>query len=81
MSLPYVCVQVPEASDRTQVEPKEVRLSDMSAITLDDTDVQIVSFPSQSRYMMRDTPHLHDIARNACKLHNLLYMLFIGPQE
>ncbi|XP_044354416.1 uncharacterized protein [Triticum aestivum] len=33
--------RVPEASDRTQVEPKEVRLSDMSAITLDDTDVQI----------------------------------------
>ena len=39
--------------------------------TLDDTDVQTVSSPSQSRYMMQDTLHLNDIARNACKLHNL----------
>ncbi|VAI45227.1 unnamed protein product [Triticum turgidum subsp. durum] len=31
---------VPKASDRTQVEAKEVRLSDMPPITLDDTDVQ-----------------------------------------
>ncbi|TVU02504.1 hypothetical protein EJB05_51989 [Eragrostis curvula] len=31
----------PKASDRTQVESKEVRLPDMPPITLDDTDVQI----------------------------------------
>ncbi|KAL6604475.1 hypothetical protein ACP70R_042902 [Stipagrostis hirtigluma subsp. patula] len=30
----------PKASDRTQVESKEVRLQDMPPITLDDTDVQ-----------------------------------------
>jgi nuclear pore complex protein Nup205 len=33
----------PKASDRTQVEAKEVRLPDMPPITLDDTDVQTVS--------------------------------------
>ncbi|KAL6888297.1 hypothetical protein ACP4OV_009323 [Aristida adscensionis] len=32
--------QGPKASDRTQVESKEVRLPDMPPITLDDTDVQ-----------------------------------------
>jgi hypothetical protein len=44
-SLPSVRVQGPKASDRTQVEAKEVRLPDMPPITLDDTDVQTVSFP------------------------------------
>ncbi|XBH60930.1 hypothetical protein VPH35_115450 [Triticum aestivum] len=34
--------ELPEASDRTQVESKEVRLLDMPAITVNDTDVQIV---------------------------------------
>lgn len=38
-----VCGQGPKASDRTQVESKEVRLPDMPPITLDDTDVQTVS--------------------------------------
>uniref|UniRef100_A0A0E0JX13 Uncharacterized protein n=1 Tax=Oryza punctata TaxID=4537 RepID=A0A0E0JX13_ORYPU len=33
----------PKASDRTQVEAKEVRLPDMPPITLDDTDVQTFS--------------------------------------
>jgi hypothetical protein len=59
MSLSCMRVQVAEASDRTQVEAKEFRLSDMPAITPDDTDVQTVSFPSHSWYMMQDTPHLH----------------------
>uniref|UniRef100_A0A8R7K0B9 Uncharacterized protein n=1 Tax=Triticum urartu TaxID=4572 RepID=A0A8R7K0B9_TRIUA len=36
-----VTPEVPEASDRAQVESKEVQLSDMPAITLDDTHVQI----------------------------------------
>ena len=38
-----VCGQGPKASDRTQVESKEVRLPDMPPITLDDTDVKTVS--------------------------------------
>ncbi|VAH05333.1 unnamed protein product [Triticum turgidum subsp. durum] len=37
-----VTPEVPEASDRAQVESKEVQLSDMLAITLDDTHVQIM---------------------------------------
>jgi hypothetical protein len=37
-------VQVPKASNSTQEEAKEVRLSDMAPIMLDDTDVQTVSF-------------------------------------
>lgn len=43
-SLFLVCgVQGPSASDRAQVESKEVRLKDLPPILLDDTDVQIVS--------------------------------------
>ncbi|XP_044395898.1 uncharacterized protein [Triticum aestivum] len=36
--------EVLKASDPTQVEAKEVRLSDIAPITLDDTDVRTVSF-------------------------------------
>jgi hypothetical protein len=37
-------VQVPKASNPTRVEAKEVQLSDIAPIMLDDTDVQTVSF-------------------------------------
>ncbi|KAM3259661.1 hypothetical protein ACQJBY_051122 [Aegilops geniculata] len=37
--------EVPKASDRTQVEAKEVWLSDMPPVTLDDIDVQTISSP------------------------------------
>uniref|UniRef100_A0A8R7K394 Uncharacterized protein n=1 Tax=Triticum urartu TaxID=4572 RepID=A0A8R7K394_TRIUA len=47
MSLLCVHVQVPKASDRTQVKAKEVWLSDMPPVTLDDTDVQIEKYGSQ----------------------------------
>ena len=51
MSLLCVRVQVPKASDRTRVKAKEVWLSDMPPVTLDDTDVQIVS--SVSPYLIQ----------------------------
>lgn len=38
-------MQPPKPSDRAQVQSKEVRLPDSGPITLDDQDVQIVSFP------------------------------------
>ena len=44
MSLMCMHVQVPKASNPTQVEAKEVQLSDIAPIMLDYTDVQIVSF-------------------------------------
>jgi hypothetical protein len=44
MSLLCVRVQVPKVSDPTQVEAKEVRLSDIAPMTLDDTDMHTVSF-------------------------------------
>lgn len=37
------CMQPPKASDRAQVQSKEVRLPDSGPIPLDDQDVQIVS--------------------------------------
>lgn len=37
-------MQSPKPSDRAQVQSKEVRLPDSGTITLDDQDVQIVSF-------------------------------------
>ena len=75
---PLTASPVPKVSDRTQLEAKQVRLSDMPSITLDDTDTQTVSLPPQP-ILVWDTLHLHDIARNACKLHNLLYMLTWSP--
>lgn len=52
-------------------------------------DAHTVSLPLSPDILVRDTLHLHDIATNASKLHNLLYMLLnlitgvllIGPQE
>ena len=44
MSLLCMRVQVAKASNPTQVEAKEVRLSDLAPMMLDDTDVQTVSF-------------------------------------
>ncbi|KAI4973712.1 hypothetical protein ZWY2020_041493 [Hordeum vulgare] len=43
-----VCVElkiVPKASSQVQVEAKEVLLSDMPTIMIDDTDVQTISSP------------------------------------
>ncbi|KAI4973705.1 hypothetical protein ZWY2020_041486 [Hordeum vulgare] len=37
--------EVPKASGRVQVEAKEVLLSDMPTIMIDDTDVQTISSP------------------------------------
>ena len=39
-----LCVQVAKASNPTQVEAKEVQLSDIAPIMLDDTDVKTVRF-------------------------------------
>jgi hypothetical protein len=44
MSLLCMHVQVPKASNPTQVEAKEVQLSDIAPIMLDDTDLKTVSF-------------------------------------
>ena len=44
MSLLCMRVQVAKASNPTQVEAKEVRLSDLAPMMLDDTDVETVSF-------------------------------------
>ena len=44
MSLSCVHVQVPKASNPTEVEAKEVQLSDIAPIMLDDTDVKTVRF-------------------------------------
>ena len=44
MSLLCMRVQVAKASNPTQVEAKEVQLSDIAPIMLDDTDVKTASF-------------------------------------
>ena len=44
MSLLCMRVQVAKASNPTQVEAKEVRLSDLAPTMLDDTDMETVSF-------------------------------------
>lgn len=39
----FCLIQVPRASDRAQIQSKEVRLADSTLISLDDFDVQMVS--------------------------------------
>ena len=50
MSLLCVHLQVPKMPDRTRVEAKEIRLSDMPPVTLDDSNMHTVSLPLQIAY-------------------------------
>ncbi|KAI4965920.1 hypothetical protein ZWY2020_047870 [Hordeum vulgare] len=59
IDLMQISAEVPKASGRMQVEAKEVLLSDMPTIMIDDTDMQSISPPLNLDTLVSHILHLH----------------------